>query len=581
MVACKITLHVDPPCECRTIYSPLDEVSGTVTVYTKRPVSLDSIQVKLSGDLTTKIEDFYLDQKGKKRKLPRSESHEILYDSCTVFPPNDALLYSKTKSYVLPEGNFVYPFKFTIPKNSACGDRISAQYFSNIHSTNTAIESLHRTPHKKKDERMHKHWISGLPPSIPIFKGTSETVPFSFSINYRLKVTLRRSSVFKYNIRQEIPLEIRPLCSSMIDPHKLVTYSPNTLQAEGSMFNVPIALSITMTKNLYRGGNPFKGFKLVSDGSEISRVRVGHLFLTGLKINLVKELNIISSSKELYYEDKTQLLDLKRLDIPIYERDDTQEDPSLIHTLNRRIAIPDMPDSFESCCLLVNYRMEMELQFKEDSRGLVMIKSLVLPSTSLYSCLEGFSCHKIKDSLLRPLPGLTTTHPLKIEDVIGRESDTQQPNDKRPDDQGRLKTKIFVSDSSHRLPKKKENKNETKEHKPRTQEDRSLAISLNINLPGNNSENNRPSFERNYERFITNLIQPGQSQTSEQKEDILVINRFFSDDASPPERSVLATRSNDKNLVKSIKSSEVSAGLPSYQDAVQFNMRSHGYYYDW
>lgn len=564
MVSCKVTLQVDPPCECRRIYSPLDEITGKVLVSTKRPVSLHSIHIKLSGDLTTFINDFYFDQRGKKKKLPRTESHELLFDAATLFPPREVQLYSKSKSYILPEGNFEYPFKFKLPKNAACGDRLTAQYYS--HMYNTESESLCKLYHRKQDERVHKHLISILPPSIPLFKAVStEDIPFSFSIIYELKVTVRRSSLLKYNIRRIIPLDLRPLCSSMIASHNLASVTPTVMQAEGSMFNIPITLHIEMARSVYRESNPFKSFKIVAGVATNSIHGVGNLFLTRLKMNLVKEITVNASNKDLYFEEQQSILDLKQVTIPVLEKEDEVDDAALIDLLNRTVCIPETTDVLESCCLLVNYRIEIGLEFKEDSRGLTMAKTLTISNVSVFSCYEGFTCHKIMDSLLQPLHGMSITHPLRVDALLR--------NDRENVSIDQYKSHIRHNGTSPRImsclkhTKARSYPKTTTEQKDSTnQSERPIDISFNINL-GNDRKNEGSSYEQNYQRFINEMRQNIQSD-KQPPVDTFNLYQFFADANGPKEQNnEIPPRGGLKSQAKSI-TSYLSLGLPSYQEAV-------------
>lgn len=209
-----------------------DLISGTVKLTTTSSILLTYIQVKLEGIATTQL-TIPKGRPGRDRKDKLLQDvHKVLYDSLIVFPPENVRQVSSTKEFTLTPGNYTYPFEFKIPLNTACAkmsgltNKISinkksfdlvlnnGNFNSNFirNTANSYIQQYtnpanHQKTQQKQQQTMqlqNYHIQSQLPPSLG-------KVSDPASVRYFVKVTCKRSSFLKANLRAFDPFMFLPL----------------------------------------------------------------------------------------------------------------------------------------------------------------------------------------------------------------------------------------------------------------------------------------------------------------------------------------------------------------------------------
>ncbi|KAK6867035.1 Arrestin-related trafficking adapter 10, partial [Candida tropicalis] len=205
-----------------------DIIKGTVALVVTRAISLNWIQVKLEGESTTQLSIPKTNGKKEKEKVIQ-DVHKILYDSSIVFPPDNIRQVSQAKEFTLAPGNYSYPFQFKIPMNNSCVSRggITNKIQINKNTLDVMINNgnfnsdfvRHKaqqyyqefvagpngvTQKNPSQSQLPYHITSQLPPSI------SGMGNFA-TIKYYVKVTCKRSSIFKVNLRSFEPFTFLPL----------------------------------------------------------------------------------------------------------------------------------------------------------------------------------------------------------------------------------------------------------------------------------------------------------------------------------------------------------------------------------
>lgn len=214
-------------------FTNYDVLSGTVTLTVTGSISLNYIQVKLEGISKTEL-SIPREPNGKKDRKDRilNDIHKVLYDTMIVFPPENVRNVSKAKEFTLSPGNYTYPFHFKIPLNNSCvkllGITNKVQFNKktldlrinngNLNSdslrnmTNLYISNFQNslngnpgaTPSQSQPVTQNYHITNQLPPSL---SGLSDFA----SIKYFVKVTCKRSSFLKVNLRAFDPFIFLPL----------------------------------------------------------------------------------------------------------------------------------------------------------------------------------------------------------------------------------------------------------------------------------------------------------------------------------------------------------------------------------
>lgn len=216
-----------------------DIISGEVKLTTTSSISLSCIQVKLEGISTTQLSVPRGRSSGRNNrardrrdtKLIR-DVHKVLYDSLVVFPPENIRLVSSGKEFTLTAGNYTYPFQFKIPLNNACSKvsgvsnmiLINKKSFDVIvnngnfnssvikNQANNYIQGLtnpagHQSSKQKQQQNLQRqnyHIQVQLPPTLGAINDPA-------NIRYFVKVTAKRSSFLKANLRAFDPFTFLPL----------------------------------------------------------------------------------------------------------------------------------------------------------------------------------------------------------------------------------------------------------------------------------------------------------------------------------------------------------------------------------
>ncbi|KAI5950348.1 hypothetical protein KGF54_005165 [Candida jiufengensis] len=212
-----------------------DIIKGKITLVVTKAITLNWIQVKLEGISSTQLsipkQLSNKRDKDKKEKLIKDD-HKVLYDTQIVFPPDNIRQVSQAKEFTLAPGNYSYNFEFKIPLNNSCvkmsgiSNKVSlnlktfdvminngnfnstfvknkANQFINEYSNGNGSNSKNsiRPP---SPQQQHYHITSQLPPSL---SGIGDFA----KIKYFIKVTCKRSSFLKTNLRAYDPFIFLPL----------------------------------------------------------------------------------------------------------------------------------------------------------------------------------------------------------------------------------------------------------------------------------------------------------------------------------------------------------------------------------
>ncbi|EGW30032.1 uncharacterized protein SPAPADRAFT_73455 [Spathaspora passalidarum NRRL Y-27907] len=221
-------------------FTNYDIIKGSVTLVVTNSISLNWIQVKLEGVSSSQLSiprvasvNSRRRDRDKKDKIVR-DVHKILYDTAIVFPPDNVRQVSQAKEFTLTPGNYSYPFEFKIPLNNSCVKMtgITNKVTFNSKTFDVMINNGNFNPAliQNKAQQLYSDYISGTPPSTP---GSSQAPPqqqqqHSYhitsqlppslsgngefaSIKYYVKVTCKRSSFFKTNLRAFDPFIFLPL----------------------------------------------------------------------------------------------------------------------------------------------------------------------------------------------------------------------------------------------------------------------------------------------------------------------------------------------------------------------------------
>ncbi|CAK7912808.1 hypothetical protein CAAN3_14S01882 [[Candida] anglica] len=215
-----------------------DTIRGNIVLNVTSSISLNSISVKLEGISKTQLHiprdqlaenrnrsERDLQRERTKKEKTISDVHKVLYDTTVVFPPKNIRDVSSSKEYTLAPGSYTYPFEFVIPLENSC---IKLSGISNkiqfnrktfdisINNGNFNVNSVRKAAvsfldgsagtHDYHDEQLkgEYHITSQLPPS---FSGLGEYA----NIRYFIKVTAKRSSILKPNLRSFDPFIFLPL----------------------------------------------------------------------------------------------------------------------------------------------------------------------------------------------------------------------------------------------------------------------------------------------------------------------------------------------------------------------------------
>ncbi|CUM66055.1 uncharacterized protein PRCAT00003709001 [Priceomyces carsonii] len=239
-------------------FTNYDVIRGEVKLTVPSAISLNYIQVKLEGISKTEL-NILRAQRGqrddhrRRRKDRRDgdkkyrlvqDAHKVLYDTVLVFPPSN--IKSLAKEFTLAPGNYVYPFEFKIPLNNSCvkmlgitnkilfsknfdivlnNGNFDATFFRNkaqLYLQN----NLGNDDIKQQPMPQQYHITSQLPPSL---SGMNDFA----SIKYFVKVTCKRSSFLKANLRAYDPFVFLPLD---LDSHNLPLLQSNDYEEYKELF---------------------------------------------------------------------------------------------------------------------------------------------------------------------------------------------------------------------------------------------------------------------------------------------------------------------------------------------------------
>lgn len=249
---CEVKVQIDRT-QTDGTFTNYDILKGVVKLIVTTSISLKYIQVKIEGVSKTQL---YVPRERKKRDDKMKEIHDVhrvLYDTMIVFPPDNVRKVSQAREFSLVPGNYCYPFEFKIPLNNSCvklsgiSNKISfnkksmnltvnngnfnASTLVNLGSsfiqntiqgvTNQGINGIANMSntsdyHNNNSNNNANHMNNNLTNGRKNYHITSQLPPSlsgvdNASIKYFIKVTCKRSSILKSNLRAYDPFDFLPL----------------------------------------------------------------------------------------------------------------------------------------------------------------------------------------------------------------------------------------------------------------------------------------------------------------------------------------------------------------------------------
>lgn len=192
-----------------------DVITGTVKLSTTASVTLAYIQVKLEAVSATQMRiPVHRRRRRANHKVEHETVHDIhklLYDTLIVFPPENIRKVSTAKDFTITPGTYTYPFQFRIPLKSNC----SVTNGSNVLSPNWGegivgdglrrnLAEINSRFQMNGPDMRDSHVYVQLPPTL---LGLGD----SAKINYFVKVTCKRTLLFKMSPRATDPFNFLPL----------------------------------------------------------------------------------------------------------------------------------------------------------------------------------------------------------------------------------------------------------------------------------------------------------------------------------------------------------------------------------
>lgn len=220
---CTVNIEIDKT-ESGGTFTNYDTISGTVKLNVTGSISLNYIQVKLEGLSKSEL-SIPREPNGKKERKDKvlQDIHKVLYDTLIVFPPENVRQVSNAKEFSLTPGTYTYPFRFKIPLNNSCIKllgitnkvlfnvkkldlKINNGNFNTAAVRNMANNFINGSPASNNQQAFAQtyHLTNQLPPSL---SGLGDFA----SIKYFVKVTCKRSSFLKVNLRAFDPFVFLPL----------------------------------------------------------------------------------------------------------------------------------------------------------------------------------------------------------------------------------------------------------------------------------------------------------------------------------------------------------------------------------
>lgn len=219
---CNVTIEIDRS-QSNGTFTNFDVLSGIVKLHVTGSISLNYIQVKLEGVSKTEL-TIPREPNGKRERKDKviQDVHKVLYDTVIVFPPENIRQVSNAKEFTLTPGTYTYPFTFKIPLNNSCIKllgitnkvlfnmkkldlKINNGNFNANTVKNMASLYLNGPPNQQPQQQAQAyHVATQLPPSL---SGLGDFA----TVKYYVKVTCKRSSFLKVNLRAFDPFIFLPL----------------------------------------------------------------------------------------------------------------------------------------------------------------------------------------------------------------------------------------------------------------------------------------------------------------------------------------------------------------------------------
>ncbi|PIS51012.1 hypothetical protein CJI97_004553 [Candidozyma auris] len=176
-----LLIHIDNP----QLYTTGSTVRGCAELVVEDKLDLECLEVELLG-LAKSRNHTYVNGS----YTAGEEKHRLLQITTMVFPPPDVQDVTTSKNYTLTSGRYKYPFEFVFPGKEHVAKCV------------TDKKTFHSKYYLKKDKRDHATLVGSF--------YQEESSEDYFVIQYSIKGRVKTPSLFKFNIKQSVPIYFAP-----------------------------------------------------------------------------------------------------------------------------------------------------------------------------------------------------------------------------------------------------------------------------------------------------------------------------------------------------------------------------------
>jgi hypothetical protein len=380
-----VRIQLDSP---RTFYTNADLISGRVILSLSKDETVNAIVVKLEGSSDSTViaprpgipsqygPNGNIVVQGRNEVL--SEEHKILYKLTQVFPPLDNSQNATLGlSYTLPAGQHVYPFKFKIPFNNACGQ---------IRDTGLGFGATHQ-------QMRYPHIKQTLPPSLYGSDGVA-------AIYYYVKVTVQRPGIWRENRRSVVGFKFMPMDPPRPEPTGQESFARrqhafdsglSTWARKKSIFSkksqtsaedAPILPSVQVDARL-----PSPSILTCHEPVPL-RIILKHknqspaqIFLTSIQIELIGHTTIRASTVQANKSNIWVIATAANLSIPVGKPNAPADTESTVdNSLWNQVPLPNtISPTFKTCNIQRNYELKVTVGLGYGTVGDIQPQKVHLP----------------------------------------------------------------------------------------------------------------------------------------------------------------------------------------------------------
>lgn len=360
-------------------YTNLDIISGNIILNVTSDENVSAIVVKLEGESKTMLmmrPDMMHGRRSQRQAMMASEDHKVLYRAQQVFPPPSA---SSGGTYLMPRGQYKYPFRFKIPFNNGCCEPQNMGMAPGFGSMGLL------------QQMQYRHVKQTLPPSLT-------ALPDQAHIQYYLKVTVQRPSLFKENRRSLIGFRFMPTQPPRTPPTGAEVFArrPYVFQAglapyakKSAMFKKnATALSDEAPKGEVDAKLPSPAILTYKEPLPLrltlknTNTSAEQLFLVTLQISLIGYTEVRCQDLVSVETGNWILLNLTGLDMPIGKPDDpVGTETTVPRSLWNQITLPNsMAPSFVTCNITRRYEFEVRVGLGFGHPGQIQVSLATISS---------------------------------------------------------------------------------------------------------------------------------------------------------------------------------------------------------